>query len=382
MWGEAPNPTVERWLLPALAFVVSVAYWPFWHDGAVSPKWSLMALSALLLFMVRPRLSSAHWIGAAFIAWSAVTLSWAVSPYDGIGWLIKMMILWCVFLIASSGIDLRRTWVALGVGVGVSGVMALIEVVGIGRLAPAAIGPAGLFGNKNYLAEAGVLMLIVAIHYRMWLLTPFIAMAAVLPASRASMLALSIAGAVALYRKSPRIALSLIVAALIFGVLVTWVFGIVGTDSLTQRRNVWGIALSNLSIGGYGFGSFQAAYPLVANYVTVPTARPEHAHNEYINLLFEVGVPGALLAALFVVSFSRGLFDRRNGLERHVVVALMVIAFFSFPLRLPVCGFIAALVAGSLCARGYSLRNVVHACRAALFGSPAHRRRRSRLVEA
>ena len=90
---------------------------------------------------------------------------------------------------------------------------------------------------------------------------------------------------------------------------------------------------------GNGAGSFAAMFPAV-----------EFAHNDPLQLYFEYGVPG-LLVAFFVLAQVTQAGPRA---PRAALCVIFVEGLFSMPFQLPASGFLAALLAGHL--YGYRAR--------------------------
>lgn len=344
---------IGRWVLPAFAFLVSTAYWPFWHDGAVSPKWVALALLAPVLFWVRPRMTTGHWALLTLLTYSAASSLWSVAPLDGLNSVIRLGLLGAAFVIAAEVDDMRRTYAALAAGISLSGVIALVEVLGLMTI-PEANHPAALFGNRNYLGEMAAVALVAAVGYRLWWAIPGLLLALALAMSKAAFLGVGIASMVAIWRHSRVQAVCALAAFGIAGFVASQIIGgFDSTRSLGVRLDIWSTALSNLTVFGHGSGSFQSMYVLIYEYTSIPLGRPENAHNEFINLAFEVGVPGIMAAAIFAVAAWRGGLQT----ERCILAALGAIAVFGFPLHLPTSGFMAAAVAGHLCGYGHRVRS-------------------------
>jgi O-antigen ligase len=110
---------------------------------------------------------------------------------------------------------------------------------------------------------------------------------------------------------------------------------------------------------GSGLGSFRDVYPLYEQAERVTTTYAVHAHNEYAELLLELGLPGILLFLLFAGwwayrvwfvwrSAEAGPFARAAAIAS---AALLIHSLVDFPLRtaaLAACfGMCLALVAES-----------------------------------
>lgn len=360
---------IERWAFPALALLVATAYWPYWHDGAVSPKWMVLCAAPVMLLWVRVQMTAAHWWGLAFLIWSAACATWSVSSNDAERAIVHLLLLAAVFIIGAQVRDARWIYAAFITGISVSGLLAITETLGL-MTVPAAIGPAGLMGNKNYLAEAALCAVIVCLVFRWWWASVLPMASLVLPVSRGAILALGVVGMAWLWKRNRAWAILLFVVCAASALIVSSAIGWRGNHSIQVRIDVWSVALDSLTWLGHGSGSFQAAYPLFANYIEVPIARPEHAHNEFINLAFETGIPGVILALGLCAALWRGA--GMDGPESWIALAILATSLFSFPLHLPVTGFVAAFVAGRLGAHGHSVRAGVRDRGAQIFPRAPH----------
>ena len=100
--------------------------------------------------------------------------------------------------------------------------------------------------------------------------------------------------------------------------------------------DIWAAASDGIGMFGSGVGS----YGFISSQM-LPDGHPMHAHNDYLELVYELGAIGALLGALFV-------WELRGPLNssRLVLIAFAVEACFGFPTHLPVTVAVAALAAG------------------------------------
>lgn len=92
---------------------------------------------------------------------------------------------------------------------------------------------------------------------------------------------------------------------------------------------------------GSGFGSFQSVYPLYERPEQVSTIYVIHAHNDYAELILELGLAGVALIALFLIWWAvavwltwrtaeAGPFARAAAIAS---AAVLVHSFVDFPLR-------------------------------------------------
>lgn len=81
-----------------------------------------------------------------------------------------------------------------------------------------------------------------------------------------------------------------------------------GRVSIDSRLDIWshtGRAIRDNWLTGTGLGTFPSVYHLYEDPVRVDRVYINHAHNEYLELVLELGLIGALLVALFVVAWAR-----------------------------------------------------------------------------
>lgn len=152
------------------------------------------------------------------------------------------------------------------------------------------------------------------------------------------------------WKRAREIALVLFLIAAAIVLTAIWDFGLWDKlpFSLSIRLSYWADTLGNLNWLGHGIGSFLGSYPSFASIDTM-VSRTDHAHNDFIEWVFELGLVGAvLLVALVVVAVRSDLGDR----DLAVVVALGVEMLFAFPLHLPCTAFVGAVLLGHLCRNG------------------------------
>lgn len=330
-----------------------VIFWPWWEGGGLAPRWGVLALvsTLLLCFCVsRIRLTPVHYAGAGLILWSTLSLLWTPILNAGLAEIAHLLIFAAVFCVAAEAENLRATYIAIIAGVAISGAVAIAQSLGLDWI-PSVNSPAGLFVNRNYMAETAALALILTIATRQWWALALILCAAFLPHSRNVIFALAGVGLCWLVFRSTLAAL-LLVAAVVVLMIVPLPFYLVDGSSLTQRIGVWKATVEHLTVLGHGAGSFFVVYPDFMPHSLLLHDRPAHAHNELLNTASDLGLPGVL----FFLGFF-GISLRYAGeVERLVLVGSLALGLFSFPLHLPASGFVVALVAGSAARRWYLVR--------------------------
>lgn len=324
------------------AFLLSIAFWPGALDPASVLRWAVLAVGAALYIAYRePDLRAARilvptlLIAMASVLWVPDRLFWVDDA-------IHLAILTVVFTIGATEEDLTPAWRGLAAGVGVSSLIAIMQALGHSPVEQTAA-PAGLFMNKNFLAEAGLVALVPAIMLRRpWMIVCALP-AAVLPLSRAVVISGLVVGGLMFGQRRPLSALTLLFLGAV-GISLTWVlsgYNMLSGASIHERLAFWQAALSNMTQLGHGLGSYAADFPNV-----------RYAHSELIQALYEFGIFAGLPIAALIFIFM----ERRCHVEHAMLAAISAIALFSFPFHMPLTGFAAALAAGHLAGAGHRLR--------------------------
>jgi hypothetical protein len=323
----------------ALAFLVMVAYWPGFSGAAIAPRWSAIALGAILV-LIGPRIrwTVAHAIGAGFIAWCALSLAWSDQVGDGIGAMFRLLLLATGFILGSQLTTLRPAMMGAAAGLAISSALAIAQHFGWDGVLQGTR-PAGLFYNKNYLAEAAALVMIWAFAERFWWVALGVLPAIVLPVARGALLAVSATAVILLWRRSRAAALGVagIALAVIGYTLLT-----ASLISVDQRGAIWRDTFDHVSLLGYGFGAFAETFPSIARHFVMIADRPAQAHNEFLQVWFEVGAAGLAVLTAFFATLLRPPFNA----AQLVLFGILVEAFFAFPFQMPATAFIGLLAAG------------------------------------
>ena len=319
-----------------LGLAVTAAYWPWLWSPAMTPKWVALSVvaSALLLYRQEPiPFTRAHLLGCVFIGWAALSVLWSPQPLYSLNGLWQIVLLPSIcFCLGSQQRSLRPLFIGAGIGLAGS------SAISIGQLAgwidwPSINIPSGLFLNKNFMAEAAALVLIWLIAERVWWLAILVAPALALAGARGALLALGIGLALEL-RRHP----SWLMGGLLAADMVLFGMGMATHSSATtaERLDIWQELANSLGFLGSGIGSYG-----FMPHSMQPDGALMHAHNDYLELVYELGAVGAALAALFAWELRGPLTS-----ARLVLIVFAVEACFAFPSHLPATLAIAALVAG------------------------------------
>ncbi len=342
----------------ALGALLAAAFIPWTWGAATSPRWAVVAvLPAVLLLALewtsdyRSRaITPLHVLAGTLVAWSALSLLWSASLWDGLNGLFQCLFLGVSFLLGTQPVSLRRLNAGLAVGVAASSVLVLIELSSLHpdwTMAP--MRWAGLFINSNTLCEFAVLVLVSCAASRMYWALPLLLPSVVLPTGRGAwlggMAALTLWG----WRRY-KWATALCVAV---GVPVL-VLSVHQSSTIVDRLFIWRDTASSLTFWGHGLGSFAAIFPYLDTTHDALRQRVEHAHNDFLQVVFEMGAVGGLLVVGLVATIWRTAVEvsnyRQLGPHYYVLEAFAVEACVSFPLHLPGTAFLAAFMLGRVAA--------------------------------
>jgi hypothetical protein len=258
---------------------------------------------------------------------------------DAIGELWHLGVIAFAFLLGSK-VPLDRLWTGLAWGCAVSSVVAIVQWIGGQDWQPLPTAdwgkPAGLFFNN---AVAGAVAAVVIVAKRdspEWILAlPLLA----LSQSRGAWLAL-IGTTLACWFVDLRWRgrLGLVIAAAPFA---AWAWFSLHTDTDQIRWLTWESTVSRLSFFGHGPGAMMSAYANIHGQFF----HLEHAHNDYLTLLYSYGIGSAPLFLLM-----GWLATRTDHLEWPAFICCCILALYFWPLESPVPAFAFALAAGRMCA--------------------------------
>ena len=318
-----------------------------------------------------------HLFGGLFVIWSATSLIWTPNKFDGTSELIKLVILAQAFVYGSRVTSISSLILGLSSGLLLSTVVLLLEPWWP-DIVLHSTDHAGLFVNSGSLAEISALVLIGLIYdtfrlgtscvylrqyyrypsIRSLFLIVAILPCIILPESRGAWLALAAAFTTWLWSKSKLSALALIALT---GILITYSFHIgFHTQSVVQRLAIWQDAIGGMTWLGHGIGSFWTDYAPLATAVDTFLQRPEHLHNDWLEIVFEGGFAGAALFACFIVS---AWCSNSQPVARAMFAGFAAEALVDFPLHNPATAFVAALCLGHLARNGMSVRDAWYAGR-------------------
>lgn len=313
-----------------LGLLLAVCWVPGYTGASIPTQWAVLSCLLPLALWREGTWTFIHWLGAAFLAWAAASILWAGNTYD-YGWgMWVLSILGLAFWLGSTMPDLRRIYIGLAAGLTVSSALAIAQWFGfdwpLHREAPA-----GLFYNGAVLGAVSAILITGLLTERLYVLIPLLLPGLALSSSRGAWLA-ALVGAFSVYVRRPLVILILGLAGLY---AVTYSVHISDNDRLFH----WRAALAGITWMGHGAGSFLGVFS-TSEIELIPLG---HAHNDYLQWLFEYGLGSAPLFAIYAL-----LLLQTSHREWPVFLCFAILSLYFFPFYLAVPAFIGALAAGRI----------------------------------
>lgn len=333
--------------------------------GLVSiTSWAVMWLVVpVLLLKCEIEINIINILGAVFLSYAALSLLW--SPH-GMLELMQLLALASVFVWGSTLKDLKNVTIGLSIGLAFSSVLAIFQFFGINIVYSGTIRPSGLFFNSNIFAEiSGMLLLLILIN-KLWWYIP-VAVPGLMVSSRAVILGLGVSLAMLVWAKSKIASISILISSWFIAYFITFPTTIVtsaitNTASAIQRLYVWQDMLAGFTLFGNGIGSFIYKFPEYNRHVDSSVTIVEYAHNDLLQLIFELGI-GAIPLMIAVA-----LLLKVQNEYRSAFVFFIIIGIFGFPLHMPITLFMVALVAAQLAKSSLGSWIAINYFRSILFG--------------
>ncbi len=319
-----------------LGFLLAVCYIPLVTGTAILTQWLLLGVALPMMILTPLRITPVHWLGCVFLAYVCASLTWTENIYDS-GWTVFCwIVLAMAFCLGSLQESLRPIFVGICVGLMFSVLFVVLAQAGWRPIYQQAWdAPAGLFVAPNALGSILAIAVVAAVVYEIWWFVPFGIYGLISSNYRIGVIAALICAVPIYWRISKRVTIYLICAVTLCVIALTlWKATPAG-----HRLEYWSSILPVLSWQGYGIGSFFQLYPTLANELV---SRPEHAYNDYLELVFELGLGVLPLWLLLALCFEAKSDDRL------ILACFLLQSLAFFPLSVPLSAFMAALVAGQL----------------------------------
>jgi hypothetical protein len=331
--------------LGVLSFVLVLAFpWPLLSAGHAL-RWAILftAVPLCLLWLPHERLTPVRLLGLLFLGWAGLSLAWAPDLAMAANAWLKFALMGGLFMIGAQLPSLRPVYLGLGAGFAINSAVVAAQYLGWQGFPQTAI-PGGLFVNRSMMSEIALMVLVALLVERVWWLAAAVAPSALVWGSREGVAVIGLLGMVWLWGKSRFLALLLLLA-----VLAAIGHSIVNNDhnDMTGRLAIWRDTVSGLTWRGHGAGSFSPDFPLYAETYGTLHMRPRNAHNDYLELAFDLGPIGLGLWLALIAMVMRW------GRERWIIGVFLLEGWVGFPLHYPLTSALAAIVAGRLCGHGH-----------------------------
>lgn len=284
-----------------------------------------------------PRLGAMHWCGLSFLGYASASLLWSVEPnWPALSWLMLLTSFTiCGWIVTS------MHWLYLGVIVymTLNVAIAFTQYLKWDWVDYATQYPAGLLINSNWLACAIAMAMVAALCIRHYWFLPIGAFGIYLTHSRGAIVSVGTAGLLYLW---PRAKVSAFVVG-VFAIILAIELSSGRSDSLAQRMGIWQGALTHLTLFGSGLGTFGDTYMALPMKINMTMMSTEHAYNDFLELLFELGLGAIPFWLMFILAMESELET-----ERLILVSYIILALTYFPIFTPIAGPLAAIVLGHL----------------------------------
>ncbi len=212
---------------------------------------------------------------------------------------------------------------------------------------------AGMFANSNHFSALIFISIPVAFAYfydrrrlllfLLYLIAALLVLLAV--GSRAGVMigfAVTILSALIIFRRNALSTASVLIGATLIGIYAIGLWARIAQEGLEQgarevfaRTTLDGI-WDNLVLG-VGYGNFVHAYPSYERTEDIVRYYANHAHNDFLELVFEGGIAAAILIALFLIAFFKRIIETVHW-PLHYACALSILflllhSLVDYPLR-------------------------------------------------
>lgn len=338
-------------------FLLMVLYVPGILDAATEPRWILIFLTMAVLacFRTVTKVTTGHLLGLGILFYAVTSISWALSSYDSLLALSRLLCLALVFCVGAETTDIRPLLKGMAIGAAVNSVIVIIQW-GWEHSLQQWIGennsPAGLFVQGNLLPEVTAMILVGLVGYRLWAYIPGLLPALLLQGARGALASLVVVGIIWTWQKTKWLAMAL--AILLVLIIAVTVSVRLHNNSIGDRLSMWLPTLKSLTPFGAGIGSFYSTFPTLGSNFNLFELRPDHVHNDLLELTYELGLGVAFVLAWLAVVFAGSL-----GPERAMFAVFLLEGITGFPLHVPATAFLAVLCAGRLCRSCDPVRDAV-----------------------
>ena len=329
--------------MAVVAFCVATACWPGLYSWAAAPKWWAMAigLSIFASFDIRKLDPVIAALAACGVLMAGLSLLESPHFYGGILDFVCLILL-CGSTVGAAALeDVGPVIEAFCWGVSISVAASVLQV--FGWYVVPHIGYAGLYLNSEVMGEVAAILFIWTFWKRKWFLTAVMGLSLVLCMSRIGFFVVA-CGLLYGWRANPWVKRGLLASAVAVGFFAIWYVGAYKLHTAMMRFMLWGAAVLSLTPAGGGLAWWHAAHPFPLE---------EYVHSDALQWMVEVGLGSVFFLAIPVMVMRRGTGELA---ERAMYLGVCVEAVVSFPIHLPMGGFLAAVLTGHLASRVVDVR--------------------------
>lgn len=348
-----------------LGLIMPICFIPGYTGASIPTQWAVLSILLPLGLWREGAFGPGHLAGLAALAWSAISFLWAPSTYDAANGLWLLMICAGCLWLGSTILDFRQLLRGLAIGLTISSAVAVGQHFGFNWVEVGPGNPPGLLYNSTVLGASAALVLIALVSRGMWLYIPGLLPAIYLTNSRG---AYAILLGTALARIIPW---PIVFSA---GVLGFAYLTINPSPSDIQRLLLWGSAFREFNIFGHGIGSYNTYLLFVPSDFYINSrgiVHPEFAHNDYIQLWFELGIGAIAIYTLYAIALSQ-----TTSQQWPTFFAFFLLGWFYFPLYCPLTAFIGCVFAGRIIGDWHINRTYRPPSRSTILPRHPHQRRR------
>ena len=341
-----------------LGFGLAVAFVPQAYADVNVGRWAVAWVAIALLVWLIP---SVRWnlAGSALLVLALASFAWAPEPLNALHEFMRMCLVAAAFVVGRAGCT-ENIFEGAAWGMIVNSGLAIAQTLGWQPVMEVSTAmPAGLFGNRDFMAEAALLVIIPLVWNRRWYMAVAVLPALLLPMDRTVFAAGGMVTALMVWKLSRTVTIIAVSAACIGALAITLLPA--KFHSAQERIDLWKDTLDGTTFLGRGVGQFYNTFPEAATRQAIERIRSDHAHNDWLELSYELGFVGIFLGAVFSASVLLG----PSGWEKAAFLAFCVIGCFAFPLHNPATGILGLAAAGGV----YRRRDLV---RGSLTGRTAY----------
>jgi hypothetical protein len=312
-----------------LGLFLALASVPGYTSAAIPAGWAALSLT-LPIAAWRPGVPTwAHAAMGLFLFYVFASISWSLEPLDGLYRLWQFSLIGGAFWLGTVR-EPRPIIIGLTLGYILSTCLAFGQYLGydfVLRHDPNTY--PGLHFLGAFSGAIGALLLVALASERLWLLAATCLPGIYLSDSRGAIFA-ALIGIAAVWIRRP------ILIALAAAIAISYVL-LHTLQSDVERRLIWQASAVLLRPFGWGSGSYVDLFVQSTRMV-----QAEHAHNDFLQLLFEFGIGAFPFLAIWM-----GLILQSRARHWPVIASFTCLSIFFFPLYTPLCAVVFALCAGA-----------------------------------